>query len=277
MLKVVENGAGREGAFRAGPDRAGSSAVDADGGVETEAADYVERYRHERDDEGRALVVHNGRSEGRKLTLGAGRVELRAPRVNDRRRDEQGQRQRFTQPHRAARHAAFGQGGRGASHPLSAICAGSPLSARALHGRFPPCARRVAGRGRGRSVADQHHPTYPCWERIHGVSPGRSRGARVRLRVGRWGAPQPPARRRPALHPGDDRRAAQRREGAASGRGRLPGERRDWKALLRNLERCGMAAPALAVGDGALGFWAALREVWPPELPRFGGRWWACG
>ena len=28
-----------------------------------------------------------------------------------------------------------------------------------------------------------------------------------------------------------------------------------------------MAAPALAVGDGALGFWAALREVWPPELP----------
>ena len=44
-----------------------------------------------------------------------------------------------------------------------------------------------------------------------------------------------------------------------------------------DLERCGMAAPALAVGDGALGFWAALREVWPPELPRFGGRWWACG
>jgi hypothetical protein len=176
MLKVVENGAGREGAFRAGPDRAGSSAADADGGVETEAADYVERYRHERDDEGRALVVHNGRSEGRKLTLGAGRVELRAPRVNDRRRDEQGQHQRFTQPHRAARHAAFGQGGRGASHPLSAICAGSPLSARALHGRFPPCARRVAGRGRGRSVADQHHPTY----RLLGKNTRRFAGAVAR-------------------------------------------------------------------------------------------------
>src|ERR1700720_4406616 len=36
-----------------------------------------------------------------------------------------------------------------------------------------------------------------------------------------------------------------------------------WKALLRELKRRGMAAPALAVGDGALGFWAALREVWP--------------
>jgi putative transposase len=151
MLKVVENGAGREGAFRAGPDRAGSSAADADGGVETEAADYVERYRHERDDEGRALVVHNGRSEGRKLTLGAGRMELRALRVNDRRRDEQGQRQRFTQPHRAARHAAFAQGGRGASHPLSArfstICTGSPraifaLRSKGCRARTRPVCRR---------------------------------------------------------------------------------------------------------------------------------------
>jgi transposase-like protein len=32
----------------------------------------------------------------RKLTLGAGTVELKAPRVDDRRRDESGQRQRFT-------------------------------------------------------------------------------------------------------------------------------------------------------------------------------------
>jgi hypothetical protein len=32
------------------------------------------------------VVVHNGWSKGRKLTLGAGTVELKAPRVNDRRR-----------------------------------------------------------------------------------------------------------------------------------------------------------------------------------------------
>src|ERR1700694_2930046 len=36
-----------------------------------------------------------------------------------------------------------------------------------------------------------------------------------------------------------------------------------WKALLRDLKRRGLAAPAVAVGDGALGFWAAVREVWP--------------
>jgi transposase-like protein len=36
-----------------------------------------------------------------------------------------------------------------------------------------------------------------------------------------------------------------------------------WATLLRDLERRGMEAPVVAVGDGALGFWAALRDVWP--------------
>src|SRR5438128_11458488 len=36
-----------------------------------------------------------------------------------------------------------------------------------------------------------------------------------------------------------------------------------WSELLRDLKRRGMRAPVLAVGDGALGFWGALREVFP--------------
>ena len=36
-----------------------------------------------------------------------------------------------------------------------------------------------------------------------------------------------------------------------------------WADLLRDCARRGMRAPVLAVGDGALGFWAALREVFP--------------
>src|SRR6202011_1437076 len=36
-----------------------------------------------------------------------------------------------------------------------------------------------------------------------------------------------------------------------------------WADLLRDCKRRGMRAPVLAVGDGALGFWAALREVFP--------------
>ncbi len=36
-----------------------------------------------------------------------------------------------------------------------------------------------------------------------------------------------------------------------------------WADLLRDCRRRGMRAPVLAVGDGALGFWKAVREVFP--------------
>jgi putative transposase len=36
-----------------------------------------------------------------------------------------------------------------------------------------------------------------------------------------------------------------------------------WADPLRDAKRCGMAAPVLAVGDGALGFWKAVRDVFP--------------
>jgi transposase-like protein len=37
----------------------------------------------------------------------------------------------------------------------------------------------------------------------------------------------------------------------------------DWAELLRDLRRRGMGAPVVMVGDGALGLWRALREVFP--------------
>src|ERR1017187_187864 len=99
MLKVVERTPAGEGSGELLPldeiARVGARRM-LMAALATEAADYVERHRDERDSEGRALVVHNGRAKARKLTLGAGTVELKVPRVNDRRRDEQGQRQRFT-------------------------------------------------------------------------------------------------------------------------------------------------------------------------------------
>jgi putative transposase len=36
-----------------------------------------------------------------------------------------------------------------------------------------------------------------------------------------------------------------------------------WATLLRDLKRRGLSAPKLAIADGALGFWAALRQVYP--------------
>ena len=36
-----------------------------------------------------------------------------------------------------------------------------------------------------------------------------------------------------------------------------------WSSVLRDLNRRGLRAPALGIGDGNLGFWRAIRDVWP--------------
>jgi putative transposase len=62
---------------------------------------------------------------------------------------------------------------------------------------------------------------------------------------------------------GDDRRPRRREEGAHRGLRRFRESSESWADLLRDCKRRGMRAPVLAVGDGALGFWKALREVFP--------------
>ena len=98
MLKVVEKRDGREAGEELLLDeiaREGARRMLIEA-LEAEVDDYVDRHRSERDEQRHALVVRNGRARTRKVTLGAGTVEVRAPRVNDRRRDEKGHRQRFT-------------------------------------------------------------------------------------------------------------------------------------------------------------------------------------
>jgi glycine/D-amino acid oxidase-like deaminating enzyme len=63
--------------------------------LEAEVDDYIERFRSLRDSGGRALVVRNGRARARTVVVGAGVLDVRAPRVNDKRVVE-GERQKFT-------------------------------------------------------------------------------------------------------------------------------------------------------------------------------------
>jgi len=62
--------------------------------LEIEVADYIARCQ-ERDENGHAKVVRNGRARSRKVTVGSGTIEVTAPRVDDHRVDEDGERQRF--------------------------------------------------------------------------------------------------------------------------------------------------------------------------------------
>ena len=61
-----------------------------------EVAAYIERHQDQLDERGHRLVVRNGKARARKVTCGAGTFEMSAPRVNIRRTDESGRRQRFT-------------------------------------------------------------------------------------------------------------------------------------------------------------------------------------
>ena len=258
MLKVMDNGAGREAVeqvfeldeiARVGARRMLMAAL------ETEAAAYVERHRDQRDAEGRALVVHNGRAQARKLTLGAGTVELKAPRVNDRRRDEQGQRQRFT------------------SRILPPYLRRSPKVAEVLPilylrglstGDFRPALEGLLGAdAAGLSSANIARLTG-CWEQEYSAFRQRDLTGREYVYVWVDGVHF-------NIRLEDDRLCTLVLIGArANGEKELLAvedgcreSAESWKALLRDLKRRGMTAPALAVGDGALGFWAAVREVWP--------------
>ena len=65
--------------------------------LRAEADEYVERFAEERDQDGKRLVVRNGSARERRVTVGSGTVALRAPRVNDKRVDEQtGERQKYS-------------------------------------------------------------------------------------------------------------------------------------------------------------------------------------
>jgi len=64
--------------------------------IEAEVDDYVEKHQQERDEQRHRLVVRNGYARERRLLTGLGELAIQAPRVNDKRCDEEGRRIRFT-------------------------------------------------------------------------------------------------------------------------------------------------------------------------------------
>jgi len=64
--------------------------------IEEEVTNYLARHADERDERGHRLVVRNGVRKGRTIQTGLGAVQLDLPRVDDRRLDEHGQRCRFS-------------------------------------------------------------------------------------------------------------------------------------------------------------------------------------
>ncbi len=222
--------------------------------MEVEVEEYLARHRGERGDDGRALVVRNGRAQARKLTVGAGTMTIEAPRVNDKRVLE-GERQRFSSkilppylrrspkvsevlPLLYLHGLSTGDFREALPTLLGEDAAGlSPSAVTRLLGAWQEEYRRW----RTRSFADRDY-VYVWADGVH---------FNVRLE--------------------DERLAAlvlvgARPDGTKEVIAIEDGYREStdsWATVLRDLKRRGMQAPLLAIGDGALGFWAAVRDVWP--------------
>jgi transposase-like protein len=256
MLKVVETPHQDEGRVpaleeiaRHGAQRMLTAALDA------EVAEYVDAHRSERDENGHAVVVRNGRAKARTIVTGGGTIEVEAPRVNDRRIQEDGERRRFTSkilppymrrspkvdevlPLLYLRGLSTGDFREALPALLGADAAGlSPTTITRLTNTW----QAEYTSFRRRDLSDSHY-VYVWVDGIH---------VNVRLQDDRLcllvvlGAKADGSKELIAIEDGY-------RESKES-----------WLAALRDLAKRGMVAPLVAVGDGALGFWAAAREVWP--------------
>lgn len=222
--------------------------------LEVEVQEYLARHHGARDEGGRALVVRNGKARPRKVTVGSGTVEVRAPRVNDKRVID-GERQRFVSrilppylrrspkvsevlPLLYLRGLSTGDFREALPALLGADAAG--LSPSAIT-RLTATWQEDYKTWRQRSFAGADY-VYVWADGVH---------FNVRLE--------------------DDRLAAlvvigARPDGTKEVLAIEDGFREStesWLAVLRDLKARGLRAPVVAVGDGALGFWGALREVFP--------------
>jgi transposase-like protein len=257
MLKVVQD--------PSEPNSAGASMLDEivrDGArqmlaaaLQAEVAAYVDAHRDQVDSDGHRLVVRNGFHAAREVTTAAGAVPVRQPRVNDKRVDPlTGDRRRFS------------------SAILPVWSRKSPRVAEVLpllylHGLsssdFAPALEEFLGSDAGLSATTITRLTSQWQDEAKAFNQRSLAGTdyvyvwvdgihlKVRLEADKVcllvliGVRSDGRKELVALADGF-------RESAES-----------WADLLRDAKRRGMAAPVLAVGDGALGFWKAVRDVFP--------------
>jgi putative transposase len=209
----------------------------------------------QRDEDGRRLVVRNGHHAERTVATATGPVPVKAPRVNGKRVDpDTGERHRFS----PAILPAWARKTPKTSEVLPLLYLhGLPA------GDFVPALVQFPGSAAGLSpatvsrLATQRQADHDAFTRrdlsgcdyVHVWADGVH--LKVRLKE---------AKACVLVLPGV--RADGRKELITLDSGyRECGE--SWANLLRDAARRGMRAPVLAAGDGALGLWKALREVFP--------------
>ncbi len=224
--------------------------------LEAEIEAFVDRHRHVVDEEGRRQVVRNGHSPTREVLTGAGQLEVQQPRARDRRTVDTEDKIRFSSsilPPYLRRSKSIDE-----LIPwlyLRGISSGNFTEA--LQALAGPDAKALSANVVTR-LTETWKQEYEIWNR-RDLSNCRyvylwADGIHFNIRLE------------------EERQCILVLMGATQdGRKELVGildgyreSEQSWRELLLELKNRGLQeAPKIAVGDGALGFWAALRKVFP--------------
>jgi putative transposase len=223
--------------------------------LQAEVAAYIDAHAYEVDANGYRLVVRNGYHGEREVLTAAGAVPVRAPRVNDKRIDETtGERRRFS----SAILPAWARKSAQVAEVLPLLY---------LHGLsssdFGPALEQFLGSVAGLSAATITRLTAQWQDDAEAFNKRSLKatdyvylwvdGIHLKVRL---------EQDKVCLLVMIGVRADGTKELVALADG-FRESTESWAGLLRSCRRRGMTAPVLAVGDGALGFWKALRDVFP--------------
>lgn len=215
-----------------------------------EVDEYITALKDKRDENGHALVVRNGFGKSRKITTGTGTIEIRAPRVNDRRQNEKFTSAILPTYMRKSPNVTevlpilYLKGLSSGDFPAALKCLlgekASGLSATSIT-RLKKVWSEEYLEFKKKDLTDKDY-VYVFADGVH---------LKVRLDDEKLcllvivGVTTDGTKEVVAVEDGY-------RESKES-----------WSSLLRDLKQRGMKSPVLAIGDGALGFWGALGDVWP--------------
>ena len=218
--------------------------------LELEVEEYLSRVQDRQDAQGHAVAVRNGKARERTIQMGAGSIRIRAPRVHDRR-----------------------DGVRFTSNILPPYMRRSPRLEEALPalylrglstGDFSEGLEALLGPKAAGLSATTINRLLKVWQDDYKAWRKRSLKGKEYVYIWADGVYF-------NVRLEDDRLACLviigvRPDGRKEVVALEDGYREStesWASVLRDLKRCGLPAPVLAIADGALGFWGALREVYP--------------
>ena len=222
--------------------------------LENEVSEYINQFQAEVDENGRRVVVRNGHHKPREIVTGIGKIPIKQPRVADKRKGQQ-----FTSailPKYARRSPSInvliptlylkGVSSSSFSEALEAILGkDAPGLSPANITRLKQVWHDEYEHWKKRDLSEKHY-VYIWADGIY---------FNVRL-----------SEQRPCVLVLIGATKEGRKEVLAIDDGQRE-SKLSWQTLLRDLKARGLhQAPAVAIGDGALGFWAALEERssrWP--------------